>query len=351
MKLTFAKSKKVQIETLKMRTDSLTNIINNERKINISKVQGLYSSIEINKNQIDSLYSELKRTKIILNQQEQDNIQLKNRINSKSVEVDDLIYQLKNKSDSLIIISMELLKIKESIQIKIDSIKSEESQYKAAKSFNTLDYDFDESNIGDFNQNSESIIAKEKTRIFKSIYAKRDYSLKIKLLTGETLSLSSLNENESVKETHYTYLFENVLKAKLYYVIIDFIAAGPGTKKYTLIELDLNTGMKTKLVSNIGGNFIFNKNETIILVHGWYDSEEYVQDNQLQIINILNKKIDLIIKNVEPININWLSNDEFQCLLLKYSKEKEWPFDRIPSTVRTGSLNKFIFNNGKWTKN
>ncbi len=139
--------------------------------------------------------------------------------------------------------------------------------------------------------------------------------------------------------------------AKLYYVIIDFIAAGSGNKKYTLIELDLNTGMKTKLVSNIGGNFIFNKNETVILVHGWYDSEDYVQDNQLKIINILNKKTDFILNNVEPINIYWLSNDEFQCLLLKYSKEKEWPFSRIPSPVRTGNLNKFIFKNGIWTKN
>ena len=48
-----------------MKTDSLTNILDNEREINISKVQGLYSLIEINKNQIDTLYSELKRTKEI----------------------------------------------------------------------------------------------------------------------------------------------------------------------------------------------------------------------------------------------------------------------------------------------
>lgn len=310
--LTFAQSKKEQIEILKMRTDSLTNVLDNERKINIIKVQALNSSIEIKKNQI----------------------------NAKSVEVDDLKHQLKNKSDCLKIIAVELKKIKESIQIKSD----------ATKSYNTLDYDFDETNSGDFDENYDTIIIKEKTRMLNSNYAKRDLSLKIKLVTGETISLGSISEHEGIAETHFTYLHENELRAKLYYVMINYWRAGGGSKRYTLIEIDLKTGEKNTLVSNIGGNFNFNENETYLLVSGWYDSQEYVNDNQLQVINIVNKKIDLVIKDVEPIKINWLSDFEFQCQLLKYSKEKEWPNSRIPSAVRTGNLNKYKFNNGFWSK-
>jgi hypothetical protein len=136
----------------------------------------------------------------------------------------------------------------------------------------------------------------------------------------------------------------------LYYVKIDFTRAGSGYKIYTLIELDLNNGMKNELISNIGGNFSFNKIETFILAYGWHDSEDYVQDNQLQIINILNREKDLILEDVEPININWLSDNEFQCQLLKYTKEKEWPNSRIPSVDRNGKINRFKFANGSWSR-
>ena len=364
MKLSFAQSKKEQIEILKMRTDSLTNILDNERKINISKVQGLYSSIEINKNQIDSLYSELKRAKErnknqvdslytelkrtnnILNQQEQDNIQLKDKVNKFSNEINNLKFQLKIKSDSLVVIFNELKKCEESINTEIDVSNSEEFQFKKPESFSALNYAFDKANVGNFQQNLDTIISKEKTRILNSSHAKRDLSLKIKLVNGETISLVSKSENEGNTETHFAYLFEDELRAKLYYVMINYSMPGSGTIINTLIELNLNTGDKNTIVTNIGADFIFNKSKTFLITSGWYDSQEYVMDNQLQVINILNKKKELILKEVEPVNIIWLSEYEFQCQLLKYTKEKEWPNSRILSVDRNGKINRFKFVNG-----
>lgn len=368
MKLSFAQSKKEQIEILKMRTDSLTNILDNERKINISKVQGLYSSIEINKNQIDSLYSELKRAKErnknqvdslytelkrtnnILNQQEQDNIQLKGKVNEFSNEINNLKFQLKIKSDSLVVIFNELKKCEESINTEIDTSNSEEFQFKKSESFSALNYAFDKANVGNFQQNLDTIISKEKTRILNSSHAKRDLSLKIKLVNGETISLDSKSENDGNTETHFAYLFEDELRAKLYYVMINYSMPGSGTIINTLIELNLNTGDKNTIVTNIGADFIFNKSKTFLITSGWYDSQEYVMDNQLQVINILNKKKELILKEVEPVNIIWLSEYEFQCQLLKYTKEKEWPNSRILSVDRNGKINRFKFVNGSWSK-
>ena len=123
MNSTFAQSKKEQIEILKMRTDSLTNVLNNERKINIIKMQELNYLIEITKNQIDSFHNVLKKLNINFNQKELDNIKLENKFNAKLIKVDDLKHQLENKSDSLKVLSMELKKIKESIQIKKESIQ------------------------------------------------------------------------------------------------------------------------------------------------------------------------------------------------------------------------------------
>ena len=349
MNSTFAQSKKEQIEILKMRTDSLTNVIDNERKINFIKMQELNSVIEIKKNQINSLHTELKKISDNFNQKELETIQLKNKINAKSIEIDDLRHQLKNKSDSLKILAVEFKRIKEAIKIKNNSNQIEDLQYKVAKSFNPLDYDFE---YYDFNQNYDTVIIKEKTRILNSNYAKRDLSLKVKLLTGETISLISINEHEGNAQTHFTYLFENELRAKLYYVMINYYEPGPGTKSYTLIEIDLKTGKKNTLVSNIGSNFNFNKNQTYLIVSGWYDSQDYLNDNQLQVINIVNKKIDLVVKDVEPININWLSEYEFQCQLLKYSKvtDPDGEGYEVPSVDRSGNFNKFKFNNGLWSK-
>ena len=58
-------------------------------------------------------------------------------------------------------------------------------------------------------------------------------------------------------------------------------------------------------MTNIGADYIFNKSKAILIANGWYDSEEYVMDNQLQVINVLNRKEELILKEVEPINIKF----------------------------------------------
>jgi hypothetical protein len=350
IKVAFSQSKKEKIEILKVRTDSLIFVLDNERLINIDKTQQLNASIEIKNYTIDSLNSAVKRTNNIYNLKEQENIHLKDKVNEFSNKINNFKFHLKIKSDSLKIIFNELKKCKESINTKSDASKSEEFQFKKVESFSALNYDFDKTNGGNFQQNLDTIISKEKTRILNSSHAKRDLSLKIKLVNGETISLDSKIENDGNTETHFAYLFEDELWAKLYYVVIIYSKPGSGTKINTLIELDLNTGDKNIIVTNTGADYIFNKSKTFLITYGWYDSQEYVMDNQLQVVNILNKKKELILKEVEPINITWLSEYEFQCQLLKYSKEKEWPYYRIPSVDRNGKINRFKFVNGSWSK-
>jgi hypothetical protein len=329
--LAFAQSRKVQIETLKLKVDSLNNLLGNERKIEFIKQQVLNSSLKMLKIQFDSLRVELNKINNRFTQKEQELISIKelskNKFDAKLNEVNVLKHQL----DSLNIVIAELKIINGAIKIKSDSNQIEGLQYRAIRSFNPLDYDFEDS--GNFKENYDTIIKKENKRILNSKYAIREFSLKIKLMNSELISLVSISERDNVEETHFAYLFENELRAKLYYVMIHYFAAGPGTKTYTLFEIDLKTGKINTLVSKIGGSFDFNKNETYLLVSGWYDSHAYVKDNQLRVITILNKKIDLILENIEPININWLSDNEFKCQLLNYSTEKEWPFSRIPSKI------------------
>jgi hypothetical protein len=334
--LAFAQSKKDQIEILRTSFDSLSKIVINERNFYSIESKKLNASIQWANYQIDSLFLELKNKK--------------SKINEYEKEILDLKQQLTYKTDSLHFISEKLKKLSEIALKKVDENRTTDHQNVPIASFNSTDYDFDKNSGENFIQNKNTIVKKEKTRIIHSKYAKREGSLSITLKTGETISLVSKSELDGMQQTHYAYLFEDELKSKIYYVLISYIAPGSGDVNYSLIEIDLNTGEKTTLVTDVGGNFSFNSNNTFLVVSGWYDSEEYVQDNQLQIINIQNSKSQLTLTDVEPINITWLSNDEFQCQLLKYTKEKEWPFSRIPNELRTGKLIKFSFVNGSWSR-
>ena len=334
--LAFAQSKKDQIENLQTSFDSLSKIVINERNFYSIESKKLNTSIQWANYQIDSLFLELKNTKSKINQYEK--------------EILDLKHQLTYKTDSLHFISEKLKKLSEIALNKFDENRITEHQNFPIVSFNSTDYDFDKNSGENFIQNKNTIVKKEKTRIICSKYAKREESLNITLKTGETISLVSKSELDEMLQTHYAYLFEDELMGKIYYVLINYNAPGSGDVNYSLIEIDLNSGENTTLVTNAGGNFSFNSNNTFLVVSGWYDSEEYVKDNQLQIINIQNPKSELTLTGVEPINITWLSNVEFQCELLKYTKEKEWPFSRIPNELRIGELIRFAFVNGSWSR-
>jgi hypothetical protein len=334
---TFAQSKKEQIEILKFRVDSLNTILSYVRNANSQKIQDLES-------QISSLNSDL--------------IFIKNKLAKNVDSLNTLLAYERNANSQkkqecekqISLLNAELVLIKNKLEEKKHETDNLTSSLVIAKSFNSLDYDFDQYNGSNFKENYDTVIIKENKRIHSSNYAKRDYSLKIRLFTGETISLVSKSEHDGNEETHFLYLFEDKLRAKLFYVMINYSVPGSGTKRYSLIEMDLNTGNTITIVSNIGSNFYFNKDQTYLIVYGWYDSGDYVKDNQLQIINVLTKKTELALKDVEPINISWVSDYEFQCQLLKYSKEKEWPNSRIPSKVRSGNLNKFKLKDGIWSK-
>ena len=94
----------------------------------------------------------------------------------------------------------------------------------------------------------------------------------------------------------------------------------------------------------------FNESKSYLIVKGWYDSKEYVYDNQLQIVNLGRKETELTIKSVEPIDVKWLANEEFQCVLLKYTMGNNFPYSRIPSKIRTGELKKYKYIYDNWYK-
>ena len=119
---TFAQSKKEQIENLKLRTDSLSNLLFNERNLHAIEIREANSLIQITKNHIDSLSNVINVIISNYNQSELENSKLENRIKVKVIEFDDLKNQLENKSDSLNFISEELKRINESNQILKDSI-------------------------------------------------------------------------------------------------------------------------------------------------------------------------------------------------------------------------------------
>jgi regulator of replication initiation timing len=121
--LTFAQSKKVQIEQLKVDVDSLKIVLENESNSNFKKVQELNSAIGNFENQISSLKSEVKDVLYKLNdalynlnQNKLENTLLKNDLNLNLTEISSLKIQLKNQNDSLKIIFNELHKIKTATQ-------------------------------------------------------------------------------------------------------------------------------------------------------------------------------------------------------------------------------------------
>ena len=114
--LTFGQSKKEQIEMLKMRTDSIANVLDNEREMNVREVQEHIYINGLAQNKIDSLLIELKKINNVYDKILSENTSLKNDLNLNLNEISKLKTQLINKTDSLIIISNELKYIKTKVQ-------------------------------------------------------------------------------------------------------------------------------------------------------------------------------------------------------------------------------------------
>jgi|GEM_PF-5470601 len=135
--LSFSQSKKEQIEYLKFKTDSLTNVLETERAKNQKQVQELNTSLNTAENQRKSLANTLdssskvliaERVNFLITQKEL-NLRiekLKNEIDSlrtacanisaesfkKQVLIDNLQQLIKGKSDSILLLTAEGLKLK-----------------------------------------------------------------------------------------------------------------------------------------------------------------------------------------------------------------------------------------------
>ena len=327
----FAQSKKEQIQSLNYRIDSLSNIIIVERqemdKLQ-NKIQESKSLLQGFESKKDSLSKELNKSKEYI-----DKIILNNK------NLSGYIQTQKNSIDSLMVVIDDLIRQK----------NIEGTLNNKLISFSTNDYSF-EKGMGDFNYNLSQIEKKEKLRIYKSKYAYRDVSLNVKFKSGEALRFYSQSDHDEMLQKHYSYLFEDESTGKLYFAMIDYNAPGSGAVVYSLQELDLYTGEIETIVSKIGGDFFFNESKSYLIVKGWYDSKEYVYDNQLQIVNLGRKETELTIKSVEPIDVKWLANEEFQCVLLKYTMGNNFPYSRIPSKIRTGELKKYKYIYDNWYK-
>jgi regulator of replication initiation timing len=98
--LTFSQSKKAQIEQFKVSVDSLKNVLEYERNVNLKKVQELYTVIVNFENQITLLKTEVKDTLNNLNQKQLENNQFKNNLNLNSTEISSLKSTLENEKTS-----------------------------------------------------------------------------------------------------------------------------------------------------------------------------------------------------------------------------------------------------------
>jgi predicted nucleic acid-binding Zn-ribbon protein len=98
--LTFSQSKKVQIEQFKVSVDSLKNVLENERNVNLKKVQELNAANVNFENQISLLKTEVKDATNNLNQKQLENDQLKNNLNLNLAEIIGLKSTLENERNS-----------------------------------------------------------------------------------------------------------------------------------------------------------------------------------------------------------------------------------------------------------
>jgi hypothetical protein len=98
--LTFSQSKKAQIEQFKVSVDSLKNVLENERNVNLKKVQELNVANVNFENQIGSLKTEVKEATNNLNQKQLEIDQLKNNLNLNLAEIIGLKSTLENERNS-----------------------------------------------------------------------------------------------------------------------------------------------------------------------------------------------------------------------------------------------------------
>lgn len=106
--LIFAQTKKEQIEILNSRVDSLSSVLASEREIRNTKETALNLQIGNLESAISGLQSDLREAEDRVKQKEQENKGLNVVLNDQSVQISDLKFQLKIKSDSLVSLLTEI---------------------------------------------------------------------------------------------------------------------------------------------------------------------------------------------------------------------------------------------------
>lgn len=330
--VSFSQSKKKQIEGLNLKIDSFILVIANERNTQKTSIGSLEIQEFKSKQKVDTLTIEIKSIEQQISTKQKDKQNFETEISQLKKEID-------LKKDSL---KQLLSNEEERLQI-----SSDDSYFIFFK--DDYDLNIEEPVFNPDNGYSDQIVEKEKNRISSSKHATRKVDLKINLLNG-SVAIYKSSFKDYTFHTYYSYLFEDLKTSKIFFVQIDYIDAGGGSKNISLLELNLKDGKVRKIIEDAGGDFFFNSNNTFVISSGWVksDEEEYAQDCKLELINIDNLKKELVFNGIEPVEIKWNSRNEFQCMLLKYGKEIEWPFTRIPSDIRTSELFNFKLEDSIW---
>lgn len=144
LSLSFGQSKKKQIETLQMRTDSLIDVLTKERDMNAARFQEQININELAQNQIDSLRSELRTLNNVYNQTEIEKSQFRDDLRQMVAEANKLKNNLTELKDSLQIITAETAQIRKKLQNVYLGIPEDNFDYLVTKLMNkdknTSDY-------------------------------------------------------------------------------------------------------------------------------------------------------------------------------------------------------------------
>jgi len=262
--------------------------------------------------------------------------------------------------DSLnLLISEKKAKTYYDIDFSVNSHFSTEEIKKTENSFhdsNGFDYSRYYNKI--FNINSTAIIEKEKHRILNSKYAIRDNNNLYFNIKNNKIFLKNDTFHFGVEQKFYSFLFEDLENEKVYCAEIDLGYAGGGSERFSLIQVDLKSGKIYSCQEDSGvnfnafqgGDFYFNSDNSFVVAGGWNCSIGWPLPcyNNLTIVNLNKRKIELKIVDSEVMNFEWLSKTSFKCQVIKYTKTMEpEPYFNHPTNDFT-PFTLFSYVDGKW---
>jgi TolA-binding protein len=110
--MSFSQSKKEQIEQLTNRVDSLNQVLSSERSASSQKVSEFNATISNLESKISSLNATISNLNLELQTSKADASSKQTELNSKQQEITNLEAQVKQKTDSLALVLVELEKLK-----------------------------------------------------------------------------------------------------------------------------------------------------------------------------------------------------------------------------------------------